>query len=406
MPLRVRDTLTARLRTVGPTRGRPTTMYVCGPTVYDRAHVGHARTYLYFDVARRALEAMGGRVRHVENITDFEDKITARAAALGVPWRTLARREMVAFRRDMDALGLRPPHVAPRASAFVPAMAALVRRLDRRRLLERRDDGWYFRGDTLPVGERNFALGLTLARHAVAEPGVEPPGADRMTPEFLVWRPQSPPLPSWPGPLGRGMPGWHLECFVMAERHLGLPVDLHGGGLDLVFPHHFAENQLAETFYGTPFARTFLHTAFVTGNGRKMSKSVGNLVRLRLALDDVGADALKWYLLTPAYHQPLPWRAVDLERARTEFHVVADRFRGAVGPGAGGSLPEGVFRDLARVVLGRVADGFRVDEALDRIRSLADRIGRHPSGRLPRGARPRARRALADLERLLGVRFV
>lgn len=403
MSLRVRDTLTGEVRPVAPRRGHPVSLYVCGPTVYDVAHVGHARTYLYFDLVRRWFRDQGVAVRHVMNITDFEDKLTARALALGVTWRALARREERGFLRDLGALGILPPHETPRASDFVPNMIELIRRLERAGRIERREDGWYFRGDPAADG-RNFPVGRALESHAVFEPGVPPPGAEGSS-DFLVWKPQASPAPSWPSPWGPGMPGWHLECFTMAERYLTVPVDLHGGGVDLIYPHHFAENEIALALRGAPFSRAFLHTGFVTENGRKMSKSVGNLIPLRLALHDVGPDALRWYLLSNPYSQRLEWRTDDLERARSEFNEVHRRFRRALAAGAGGraSLPE-LRRTVARV-LGHLGRGFHVDEAVDVVRQFSVQLDRAPLATFPKGDRPSASRLVRRLESLLGMRL-
>jgi len=401
MAWRVRDTLTGRAAAVRPHGRTALTLYVCGPTVYDAAHVGHGRTYLYFDLVRRLAAARGVPVRHVMNITDFEDKITARASALGIGWRTLAQREERRFLADCRAFGLTAPTRCPRASAFVPQMVTIARRLEQAGRVERRGDEWYYTSseDAGP----NFAVGAALDRAAVPEPGAPPPSADHGSTDFLVWKRQAAPNPSWPSPWGRGVPGWHLECFAMAERYLGLPVDLHGGGLDLVFPHHYAENQIARALLRRPFAHVFLHTAFVTENGRKMSKSVGNLVPLRLALEDVGPAALKWYLLTPPYHQPLPWRATDLEAARGEFDLLRATLREIVAPGAGGSMSAAAVRSAVTRLEADLTDGFRVHDGLDRLRTLAGTAARSADPRVRRGERPEALRWLRRASALLGI---
>ena len=403
MRLRLRDSLTGRVRAVAPARGRPLSLYVCGPTVYDTAHVGHARTYLYFDLLRRWLRDQGVAVRHVMNITDFEDKITARARELGIGWRALARREERRFLDDLAALGILPAHETPRASDFVPQIVATARRLEAAGRLESREDGWYFRDDPRD-DERNFAVGDQLARHAVPEPGVPLPH-DGTAKDFLVWRPQDPPAPSWASPWGRGMPGWHLECYAMADRYLGLPVDLHGGGNDLVFPHHYAENEIALTLNHAPFSRNFLHTAFVTQAGQKMSKSVGNLVPIRLALTEVTPDALRWYLMGTPYHQRLEWRRPDLERAELEYRDLRWRIGQVLAAGAGGSVRAASLRSAVDGIARDIGDGFRVHASLGRLRAWLDRVERRPSARVARGERKAALAALVRAESLLGVRF-
>jgi cysteinyl-tRNA synthetase len=377
-------------------------MYVCGPTVYAPAHVGHARTYLYFDVLRRTLRAEGIPVQHVMNITDFEEKIDRRAAALGMTWRALARREEAGFRRDMDMLGVLRPTRCPRASDFIARMIRVAARLAKSGRVERKDGAYYYFPPDRPQ-QHNFPISDELAQHAVPEPGHPFPTEGSMAGAFMVWQRQDPPLPSWPGPWGRGMPGWHLECYAMAQQYLGIPVDLHGGGLDLIYPHHHAENEIAFALDGTAFSRAFLHTAFVMQNGVKMSKSIGNLVSLREALTEAGPGGLRWYVLGPPYAQRLAWDASEFAAATEEHRRVCRAFgewlnggdRGRVGALDAKSLADGVRSDLA--------ENLGTDRAIARIRAFARRLEADPSGHLPRGDRPAARAALAAIESRLGI---
>jgi len=403
MELVLRDTLSGARRAVRHRPGRPVALYVCGPTVYDVAHVGHARTYLYFDVARRFLEAEGVRVRHVMNVTDFEDKLDARAERLGIPWRRLARREERGFFRDLAALRVRLPHLTTRATDYVPRMIEVARRLERTGRVRREGEEWIYRPPPRGAGE-NFPTDRQLATHAVAEPGHPFPESRGRAGEFMVWRLQRPPRPSWPSPWGRGIPGWHLECFAMARRTLGIPVDLHGGGPDLIYPHHYAENEIALELEGTPFSRVFFHPAFVLTAGAKMSKSTGNLVPLRAALRDVGPGALRWYLLSTPHARRLAWDAAAAHRAATEFGEVRSRARGWLAAPNGREsaaavkrLAEGVRRDLAR--------GLATDRAFAKISAWARRAGRAGSGVAPR-ARAAARAALRSIEDRTGLPLV
>ncbi|HXW66324.1 MAG TPA: class I tRNA ligase family protein [Thermoplasmata archaeon] len=402
MELRLPDTLTGRRRPVPHLPGRGVTLYVCGPTVYDRAHVGHARTYLYFDIARRFLEAEGLRVRHVMNITDFEDKIDARARELGMSWRALAGREERRFLRDLRALGIRLPGRCPRASAFVPQMIRVGRQLERTGRVRAEGDEQIYSPPPRPPGT-NFSTDRQLASHAVAEPGHPFPSTGAGVGEFMIWRRQGPPKPSWPSPWGRGVPGWHLECYAMAQRYLGLPVDLHGGAIDLIYPHHYAENEIALALRGTRFSRVFLHTGFVLLDGAKMSKSVGNLVPLRTALDQVGPGPLRWYLLGTPLSKRLAWDPRALARAQAEFRTVRRAVRSfvrAVPSGRGRSasvraLSEGIRRDLA--------SGLAVERAYDRLRRWAARRPRGAGGRAAPGERSAARAALLDIQERTGL---
>lgn len=404
MPLRVRDSLSKSVVPVRHAPGRPVRMYVCGPTVYAPAHVGHARTLLYFDLIRRAFGADGVPVRHVMNITDFEEKIDARAAALGIGWRALARREEAGFFRDMDAFGLLRPTFRPRASDFIPRMVRIAHRLSKTGRIRRDGDRFYYHPPPRAIGV-NFPLGPELAAHAVVEPGHPFPTDDTSAGEFVVWQLQEAPLPSWKGPWGRGMPGWHLECFAMAEEYLGLPVDLHGGGLDLVYPHHYSENEIALALCRKPFARTFLHTAFVLQNGSKMSKSKGNLTTVREALAASDPPGLRWFLGESRYTDRVEWDPRRLVRATEEHAEIRAAVAGWLRSDAGGAVGAREAVALVRGVRADLADDLGTDRAAARIREFAARLGAAGRGGLPRGERSRASAAIRELEARLGVRF-
>ncbi|HEV2231336.1 MAG TPA: class I tRNA ligase family protein, partial [Thermoplasmata archaeon] len=361
MPFALRDPARGSFRSVRPPRGGALTLYVCGPTVYDDAHVGHARTYLYFDVARRHLEAEGVRVRHVMNVTDFEDKIFDRAQALGVSWPTLAHRMERRFWTELGLLGLRAPAVRPRASEHLREMLSVVRRLIRTGRAHREGDRWIYRAPT--VRRRGFPTSDAVARHVLTEPGAPPPPGEDLR-EFVLWQPPHPAGPRWPSPWGPGTPGWHLECYVMARRYLGVPVDLHGGGRDLIFPHHYAENEIAHALDRRPFARHLLHTALVTQDGAKMSKSTGNLVPLRAAIARSGPGALRWYLLSRPYEQGLEWRPEGLELAGRELARARSTFAHALPTGGGGRLSLRGLRELSKVVAQELGSDLATDRAL------------------------------------------
>jgi len=400
MPLRFFDTLSGAVAPVRTPRGRPFTLYVCGPTVYDGAHVGHARTYLYFDVVRRVLEAEGLRVRHVMNITDFEDKITDRAVSLGQSWQELALGEERRFIQDLDRLRVLPPHRRPRASAFVPQMIRVVRAMERRGRARWQGDSLVYIPPKRP-DRRNFAIGAELAAHAVAD--TEGADVGRAAREFLLWRRQLAPNASWSSEWGEGAPGWHLECYSMAQQLLGLPVDLHGGGLDLVFPHHYNENEVALTLKGTRFAHRYLHTAFVTNGGEKMSKSTGKFVLLRPLLERYGPDALRLYLLAPSYRDRLEYDPRALRACALE----ADRIRAVLGAsaptGAGGGVPMARLREADRRIRAALLGGLRIGDAFEALRVLTDRVEADGRGQFPRGDARRVRATLAGIDRRLGL---
>ncbi len=402
MALRLVDSLSGRPTAVRATSRGRVGLYVCGPTVYDAAHVGHARTYLLFDVARRVLEAEGFAVRHVMNITDVEDKIDERAAALGLSSHALARAEERSFLRDMAAFGNRPPAARPRASAYVPEMRRIAQALERTGRVHREGDEWRYDAPERPEGG-NFLSGEELARHAVAEP--EHPfgdGADGPR-SFVVWKRQEAPRPSWPSRWGRGAPGWHLQCFAMASEDLSLPVDLHGGGRDLLYPHHFAENEISFALRRRRFARVFLHPGLVLENGAKMSKSRGNLAPLRAALDEMGRGALRWHLLSRPYRERFPWDAAAARRAAEEYALV----RSAVAAwlrshGGNARSGAGAARRAAREVRSELLRDLGTERAVARLRGFVAQVGRAPGG-LPAGERSEARAALGQIERRLGL---
>jgi cysteinyl-tRNA synthetase len=402
MPLRFFDSLSGAVAPLRTPRGRPVSLYVCGPTVYDGAHVGHARTYLYFDIVRRVLEAEGLRVRHVMNITDFEDKITDRAVSMGQSWQELARLEERKFSEDLGRLRILPPQRRPRASAYVPRMIRVVRALERLGRTRWEGDSLLYVPPERP-DPRNFAIGAELDAHAV--PDAHTGNVGRQAREFLLWRRQLSPNASWRSPWGEGAPGWHLECYCMAQQLLGLPVDLHGGGADLVFPHHYNENEVALTLQHTRFAHRYLHTAFVTEGGEKMSKSTGHIVPLRPALDKFGPDALRFYLLAPLYRDRLEWDGAALRRVAKETGRIAPLLSGSVPTGAGGGVPLRYLQTADRSIRTALLDGLRIGDAFQEIRGLAERIEADARGQFPKGDRTVVRELLGRIDRRLGLGF-
>ena len=380
--------------------GGPLTLYVCGPTVYAPSHVGHARTYLSFDMLRRYLEDAGRPTRHLMNVTDVEDKIDRRAEELGISPVALARREERRFFADLARLNVLPPTFAPRASSFVGDMVRIARRLERTGRVEPIGTGLFFRPPKRP-GHQNFALARTLDRHMVEEPPtVDGPRLDPRA--FLVWRRQSSNGLSFPSPLGTGVPGWHLECYAMAEKYLGVPVDIQGGGQDLIFPHHYAQNEVALTLGGHPFARGFLHTGFVVREGRKMSKSVGNLVDLGRAIAEFGAPAIRLYLLSVPRSESIEWSGRAVARLARRFAELSARLREALRPGVGATSAR-ELESLAGAMSSAVGDDLGADRAFALLDAWADGAGRRANLRLKKGERAGAVRAVARIADLTGL---
>ena len=316
-------------------RGQVLTMYVCGVTPYDTTHLGHARTFLVFDLIVRLLEATGHPVRYVQNITDIDESILQRAARDDVDWRDLGRRESRAYLADMRRLLWRRPDVISRATAELPAMRALIRTLERRGAAYRLPRGVYFPVAKAPrYGELSRLSPRAMRRilDRQDDASLEDP-ARRDPRDFALWRTVD-GGPTWPSPWGRGRPGWHLECSAMIEHHLGDRIDLHGGGADLIYPHHEDEIAQSETATGKrPFVRTWAHVAAMELGGKKMSKSDGNMVFVRDTLKTTDPRALRLYLLERHYRKPFDHDEALLDRARLRVKALGAVFgRGPVGP--------------------------------------------------------------------------
>ena len=383
--LRLYDT---RTRNIGPlrARGRVLTMYVCGVTPYDTTHLGHARTFLVFDVIARLLEATGHPVRYVQNITDIDESILQRAARDRVEWRELGRRESRAYLSDMRRLGWRRPDVVCRATAELPAMLALIRTLERRGAAYRVPRGVYFPVAKAPHYGELSRLSPAAMRKILAgqdDAALEDPGRDDPR-DFALWRTVD-NGPTWPSPYGRGRPGWHLECSAMIKHHLGDRIDLHGGGADLIYPHHENEIAQSETASGKrPFARTWAHVAAMELGGRKMSKSDGNMIFVRDALATTDPRALRWYLLERHYRKPFDHDEALLDRARLRTKALVS----ALGRGPFG--PIGRDRDT-RAAIAALEDDLDVGRALAILERAASR------------ADAPARASLRAVARIVGV---
>ena len=315
--MRLFDTRTGDTREL--IAGHTVRLYVCGITPYDATHLGHAFTYVVFDVLLRALERRGHRVRHVRNVTDVDDDILRVANERGVDYLEMAESETARFDQDMRALGVRPPDVAPRATQTIePIITAVEGLIARRSAYALQDGRVYF--DIAAAGDR-FGLLSRLDRAQMleqfAEKGGDPQAPAKRDPlDFLLWQPSADPAASWASPWGDGRPGWHIECSVMAMEHLGSVIDVHGGGNDLIYPHHEAEILQSEhlTQQG-PFARFWVHTGMVALEDVKMSKSLHNLVFVRDLLDRVEGAVIRCYLLAHHYRSSWSYRDEELDAA-------------------------------------------------------------------------------------------
>ena len=311
--MRLYNTLTRRVETFVPADPARVTLYVCGPTVYNYIHIGNARTFLVFDLLARVLKRRYPKVIYARNITDIDDKINAAARELDAPIGVITARFDTAFVEDMNGLGLLTPDVVPYATAHIPQIVAMIERLIASGHAYAAEGHVLFAVASFPdygkLSRRDPEDMLAGARVEVA-PYKRDPG------DFVLWKPSDATLPGWESPWGRGRPGWHIECSAMADAHLGETIDIHGGGMDLQFPHH--ENEIAQSecaHGGHRFARYWMHSGMLNLGGSKMSKSLGNTFRVHDLLREVPAEVLRYALLSGHYRQPLDWSDALIEQS-------------------------------------------------------------------------------------------
>ena len=327
MTLRLHDTLSRSTKELEPVTPGAVSIYVCGPTVQSPPHVGHMRSAIAFDILRRWLNASGYDVTFLRNVTDIDDKILHNAGHEDIPWWALATRNTRAFTEAYDALNVLPPTGEPRATGHVPEMVALMHRLIDAGHAYAAGGDVYFDVRSLP------SYGALSGQKPEAMLSTEDLGAKRNPLDFAMWKGAKPGEPAWETPWGPGRPGWHLECSAMATRYLGAEFDIHGGGYDLVFPHH--ENEIAQSnAAGDPFARIWLHNGMVNTGGEKMSKSLGNSLVVADVLERASAQSVRYFLGSAHYRSDLDWSEDALVEAETTYTRITgflDRAREVVG---------------------------------------------------------------------------
>ena len=361
MTIKLYDTLSRTKKPVTADASGRVSMYVCGPTVYGRAHIGNARPAVVFDVLRRLLVHVHGKdnVVYARNITDIDDKIMAKAVAEGVPIETITQRYEHFYLQDMGALGVQPPDLAPHATAHVPGMIDMIARLIAS------GAAYTAQGHVLFNVDADAGYGQLSRRplkEMIAGARVEVAPYKRNPADFVLWKPSSPEQPGWESPWGRGRPGWHIECSAMIAAHLGETIDIHGGGLDLIFPHH--ENEIAQSrcAHGKPLARYWVHNGFVDMGAEKMSKSLGNVVTVdRLLADGHRGETLRLALLSGHYRSPLPWTSslVAQSKATLEglYRKAGEATPGAIDAKVVEAMVDDLNTPLAIARLGAIEDG-------------------------------------------------
>jgi cysteinyl-tRNA synthetase len=358
MALFLHNTLTRARERFEPQDPQRVTMYVCGPTVYNYAHIGNARPPVVFDVLQRLLRRSYS-LTYARNVTDVDDRINDAAKAEGVPIGVVTARYLAAFHEDLRTLGVTPPNVEPRVTDHLPQIVALIERLVASGHAYAADGHVLFAVASFPaygqLSGREPEDMLAGARIEVA-PYKRDPG------DFVLWKPSDAATVGWPSPWGRGRPGWHIECSAMAEAHLGATIDIHGGGVDLVFPHH--ENEVAQSTCahgGARYARYWLHNGLVQVNGEKMSKSLGNVKLVRELLATHGGETVRLALLTAHYRQPLDWT----DQLVTETKQKLDRMYGALREaGITGARAQPPSTEPPAAVLAALEDDLNTPEAI------------------------------------------
>jgi len=376
-------------------QGDPVTMYVCGVNPYSDAHIGHAMSYIFFDVLRRYLEFRGYRVRHVQNITDIEDNIIAEANRLGVSVKELTEKYTARYDEDMAALNIVPAHVYPKATGEIEKIIEVVGGLVEKGFAYAVDGDVYFRVRNVPdygkLSGRSLEAMMAGARIEADEDKEHPM-------DFVLWKAAKPGEPSWPSPWGEGRPGWHIECSAMSLKYLGETLDIHGGGQDLVFPHHENEIAQSESFTGKkPFAKYWVHNGLLRLSEEKMSKSTGNLVTIREALKQFSADAIRVFILSGYYRSPITYSEETLAAAEKGV----DRLRQAVREREAGDTKGKVdASEFRQRFIEAMDDDFSTAQATAALFDLAREINR---GEEENADVTEARAMLRELAGVLGL---
>jgi len=368
MTIYLHDTLQGEKIPFEPLQPGRVTMYLCGPTVYNYAHIGNARPAVVFDLLARVLRRRY-KLTFARNITDVDDKINAASIETGKPIEAITERFIKAYNDDMGALGVNAPDVEPRATHHIDDMIRMIATLVENGYAYVAEGHVLFDvsayGDYGKLSRRNL-------REMIAGARVEVAPYKRAAHDFVLWKPSTPELPGWESPWGRGRPGWHIECSAMSKKHLGRTIDIHAGGQDLVFPHH--ENELAQSTCahdGEPFARYWLHNGFLSINDTKMSKSLGNVLLVHDLIKSVPGEVIRLALLSAHYRQPLDWSDETLESARR----MLDRLYGAV---RAIEIPKELRRStqVPDDVVAALEDDLNTPKALAELFSLARELNR------------------------------
>ncbi len=376
MELNVFNTPFKKKKPFEPLNGSKVGMYVCGVTVYDMCHIGHARSLIVFDVISRFLRRRGYALTYVRNFTDIDDKIIMRANTLGTSYREIADKYIDEFNKDMDILKVRPADIEPKATDHIGDIIELARTLQDKGLAYKADDGsLYF---SVSKFKSYGSLSGRKTEDMIAGARVDIEELKRDPLDFALWKRSKEGEPWWDSPWSKGRPGWHIECSAMSTRFLGPTLDIHGGGRDLIFPHHENEIAQSEGAYGVPYVRHWIHNGFVTVNGEKMSKSLGNFMTIRELTRDVHPEVLRLLLISHHYRSPIDFSrdAVNTSRhAMVRFYEMLDRVNLAPLTGRDSRL-ETLISAFNTQIDEAMSDDFNTAKAIASLHDLTTEINR------------------------------
>src|SRR5918995_4009132 len=377
MNVRVKDSLSGGMVKIA--HDSVVGLYVCGPTVYDHIHIGNARAPLFWDVVARYLLSRGYGVKFVQNITVIEDKIINKANEEGVSWQEIVRRYTASFHERLEMLGVGLPDVEPRATEHVPEMISLIQELIEKGHAYAPGNGdVYYDVESFPEYGR-----LSHQRpEEMRETEKGHTGFKKSPLDFTLWKASKPAEPSWDSPWGPGRPGWHIECSAMVEKHLPNGADMHGGGTDLLFPHH--ENELAQSCGAHPdraFVRTWVHHGMVTLASDKMAKSLGNILDVKRAVERHGRNAIRMWLLQSHYSQPIDYSEEILEEKRRSYERLMRPYRQISGSGISSTVSAELAAELRERFDAAMRDDFNTPEAVAAVFDVTGRAGQEISAR-------------------------
>ncbi|MGE5308891.1 MAG: cysteine--tRNA ligase [Deltaproteobacteria bacterium] len=382
MPIYIQNTLSKKKEEFVPLKAPKVNIYSCGVTVYDESHIGHARSLYIFDLIKRYLVYSGFEVHFIRNITDIEDKIIARSAKLGIPWNELVDRMTRSYYEDMERLGIRKADFEPKATDNIGAIIEAIKTLIEKGFAYPSASGVYFNVRKFPQYGR--LSGQSVEDMQVGE-RIEPDESKKDPLDFALWKKAKPGEPSWKSPWGEGRPGWHIECSVMSMKYLKTEMlDIHGGGRDLIFPHHENEVAQSEALTGKPFAKYWVHHGLLTIDGAKMSKSLGNYVTIKGFLDKYKhPEILKLFFLSAHYSHPVDYNAAKITEATQALDRIvrlAEKID-SVCPDKGAALQYN-FPEIAKIkeeFISAMNDDFNTPRALAAVFDLVNEANKHMS---------------------------